>query len=65
MVLSDHYLDPGFEPGSPSAASCGDRVTIPLGHRVGIYKKGTEKIRREPPLFEFGGEVTLMRFSIL
>ena len=35
MVLSEHYLDPGFEPGSPSAATCGDRVTIPLGHRVG------------------------------
>ena len=24
-----------------------------------IYEKGTEKMRREPPVFEFGGEVTL------
>ena len=25
MVLSEHYFDPGFEPGSPSAASCRPR----------------------------------------
>ena len=37
-VLSEHYLDPGFEPESPSAASCGDRVTIPLGHSVGFHQ---------------------------
>ena len=27
-------------------------------------EKGTEKIRREPPIFEFGGEVTLVRLAL-
>ena len=29
------------------------------------YEKGTEKIRREPPVFEFGGEMTFVRFVLL
>ena len=28
------------------------------------YDKSTEKIRREPPVFEFGGEVTLVRLDL-
>ena len=39
--LASIYLDPGFKPGSPSAASCSDRVTIPLGHRVGCEMLGS------------------------
>ena len=27
-------------------------------------EKGTEKIRREPPVFELGGEVTLVRLAL-
>ena len=28
------------------------------------YEKDTEKIRREPPVVEFGGEVTLVRLAL-
>ena len=27
-------------------------------------EKGTEKMRREPPVFEFGGEVTVVRLAL-
>ena len=27
-------------------------------------EKGTKKIRRKPPVFEFGGEVTLVRLAL-
>ena len=28
------------------------------------YEKGTEKIRREPPVFEFGGKVNLVMLAL-
>ena len=28
------------------------------------YGKGTEKIRREMPVYEFGGELTLVRLAL-
>ena len=28
------------------------------------YEKGAEKIRRKPPVFELGGEVTLVRLAL-
>ena len=35
------------------------------GKRLKLNKrKGTEKIRREPPEFEFGCEVTLVRLAL-